>query len=135
MAVASGVADNHVEELTQLTAQMLQTREFPEVHEQGFAKAFTDIANRLEKHHDIALHSPVDAAKTQLAEPTPEVEKAVELETAIAAEAPQPEASQPKAKTSFAAREKAEKKAIAPKTSMTEHVTAQPEALTASLST
>ena len=57
IAIASAVKKDYAEELTQVTAQMMQTRELPEVQKQGFAKTFTDIANRLEQHHDIAIRN------------------------------------------------------------------------------
>lgn len=55
LALASGMKSDYTDELTQVTSNMLLTRELPEVKQLGFAKTFTQIANRMEKHHNIAL--------------------------------------------------------------------------------
>ncbi len=56
LAIASSVKADSLEELVYATSQMMQTRELPELHDQGFARTFTDIANLLEKHHSVNLH-------------------------------------------------------------------------------
>ncbi len=55
LAIAASIKENHATEVTQMTTQMIQTRELPEIKEQGFASTFTTIANQLEKHHDIKI--------------------------------------------------------------------------------
>ena len=104
IAIASAVKENYVEELTQVTAQMMQTRELPEIKEQGFARTFTEIANRLEKHHDIGIH----------ATNAPEIEPIQEQEVEIEHEVPK----QRETKASPIA-ELARQK---PKQKMTEHI-------------
>ena len=55
-ALANGVNRGHVEELTKLTSQMMQTREMPEMHKLGFAHVWSNIANRIEGVHSIEMH-------------------------------------------------------------------------------
>ncbi|MDG1287843.1 MAG: hypothetical protein P8P30_09840 [Rickettsiales bacterium] len=55
LAIAASINENHATEVAQMTTQMIQTRELPEIKEQGFAATFTTIANQLEKHHDITI--------------------------------------------------------------------------------
>lgn len=91
LAIASTVQDGYAKELAQLTTQMMQTRELPEIHKIGFAATFVDIANRLEQHHGIALHSPREERATELAKSTEivkEVEKTSELAAKIAKNKP-----------------------------------------------
>lgn len=58
----------HTDELTRLTAQLLETRELPELKERGFASTFTSIANRLESYHGIAVDAPTPSSNTHALE-------------------------------------------------------------------
>lgn len=55
LALANTVKLNHLDEVTQMTQDLMKTRELPEVKEAGFAKTFTQLANRLEMNYQIDL--------------------------------------------------------------------------------
>lgn len=80
----------HSEELTRLAAQLLETRELPELKKQGFATIFTDIANRLEQYHGIAINTPENSkgekAPVEVIADTPQQAKMREAETPAAQE-------------------------------------------------
>ncbi|MDG1287842.1 MAG: hypothetical protein P8P30_09835 [Rickettsiales bacterium] len=83
MALASGVNQGkHSDELARLSSQIVQTRELKELKDDGFSVFFTEVANRLEQHHGIAIEAAQgERAPTEMIADAPTVAPEVIPET------------------------------------------------------